>query len=99
MLCERHQHELIEETDLVITDIGRNQFAIMAALRAPLNMTPGGAAEIVRRGAPIVVVEDLTASFWGQSQALEEHLKLCGATTERWTRSYCGAWNLRGVVA
>jgi hypothetical protein len=81
--CERHQWPIVTETDLVITKIGPNGIAVMAALRGPLSLSPLGAGELVRGGAPIWLsgLIDLVP--------VEKHLKLCGATTERVVRSYC----------
>lgn len=69
-------------------DVGPNRIAVMAALRGPLMLSPGGAAELVRGGVPIVVAAGLGGLDAAQLQ-IEEHLKTCGATVERWTGLGC----------
>lgn len=91
MFCERHDREVHVETDLVLTAVGPNRTAVMAALRGPMMLSPTGVGEIVRAGVPIVV--GLVDEPGGLDRAVEEHLKLCGATTERWNRLFCWqAW-------
>lgn len=94
MICERHGHEVLIDTDLVITKVGPNRTAVMAALRAPRALSPAGVGELVRGGVPIVV---------GAAHGLvstAEHLKLCGATVEAWQRWYCSVDDdLAGAVA
>lgn len=84
MICEHHGREVITETDLVVTRIGPNRTAVMAALRVPMGLSPAGVGELVRGGVPIVV-----GTHWDVSEATEMHLKLCGATVEWWRRYYC----------
>jgi hypothetical protein len=85
VICERHPYPFgcHEETDLVITRLGPNRIAVMAALRGPMDLSPLGAAALVRGGTPLIV------GAASELESTEQHLKLCGATTERWQRSYC----------